>query len=357
MFIGNAIVYNKLCKWIKTPIKQGSLLNYDNVCIVHGISGVGKTYGIIKAIEECGKVCVSYNIELKDIKTNVTKIVTSDILSQFTNVKLSDKILFIDELETLLAIDRSFMVSLCQLFETIPAIKIIIASITFDTKFAGKILDFKIPVPSEQEIILFLKQTFPELTSQDLLDISYNCNGNLSIAKNLANTKFTSKHDNTLNVIDIYTNKNIEHICNIIQIDTWLIPLRYHENSIYDFKNRKGKTEVKFLEYLEFMKGLICWDILMSYCKTSFMNDMIPTYMIALHINKLNKIERKKIGTTEQMDNFTKLFNNLSLRKKRRVLSYESVFPWSNVSGFYKEIVGTIKTTRGSRTKKLFSED
>jgi len=124
------------------------------------------------------------------------------------------------------------------------------------------------------------------------------------------------------------------------------VPLRFHENCIYDFKNRKGLVAAKTAAYVSLLWGLVHWDVLMTYFKKtgSTSTVTIPTLFVAMAISRVNNtIERKKTTkSVDVTDNFTKLFNNLSLRKKRKVMTYQSVFPWNHVSGFYKELAGSV---------------
>lgn len=334
MFIGNTLAYNKLVKWIQEPLRD-AILNTNCFMVIQGQSGCGKTYGITRAIEQCGKrIC---KLEDKDVKVSLTKMTSCDIVSQFMAETTQDKIVFIDDLEMHTSIDRCFMSSLMSLCGAIPSIKIVIAAVAFDAKWNVQITILS--SINESDIIIFLRNQYPELKPARILDIVQSCRGNLGAAVHSAITEGSKKDDVPL-VKDMYSHTNPAMIHTLMEIDAWLMPLRYHENVIHELKQRKGTQPVKTAIMMRLLRSLCEWDVMMTAAKRIQSADSQTTAMwyISSAIASCNCLERKKRADGVE-DNFTKLFNTLSLRKKQKVTSYQSIFPWDNVSGFYREVI------------------
>jgi hypothetical protein len=331
MFIGNTIAYNRLIKWLKEPLP--TMLDASCILVIQGISGSGKTHGITRAIEECDmRAC---KLDDADVKQSLVKMTSSDIVAQFTTEPRKRKVLFIDDFEMYLSMNRSFMNILTSMFGSILPIKIVIAAVSFDTKWTITVV--KLVLISDADIIVYLRTHFPELQPANILDIVQTSKGNLGAAIQSAIT-LGSKNDEVPVAKDMYTCTNPESIFTIMEMDSWLMPLRYHENIIHELQQRKGVASVKNKLLIQFLKAICEWDVMMTQGKRLGVDNHVALWYISCVIAHMNRVERKK-RSEEVEDNFTRLFNTLSLRKKRKVASYQSVFPWDNVSGFYRELV------------------
>lgn len=353
MFVGNAIGYNRLLRWLSEPLAPKQMFDLKCMCIVNGPSGVGKTWGIIRAIEDLGLVV--QKVDDTNVKQSIVKIASCDIISQFLSVPLAKQVIFIDDLEMYTSVDRCFMNSILSLVNTIPAVKVVLAASCIDSKLLEKIQSIRLfPVP-ESDIIIFLRERFRDLDSASIYNIVQTCQGNLGAAIHTANCKMSVK-DKSPTLCDLYTITDASVIAQLIQIDPWLIPLRYHENILQHIKQRKGTIKQKNGVYTNFLEQLCEWDILHSHAKKR--GDIESIYAEALishSIQATNSLEHKKYckKEIEGVNNFTKLFNSLSLRKKRKIANSKSSFPWDTLPGFWKEL----DSTKHKNRKKTFLEE
>jgi len=374
-FVGNENEYNQLFNWINQPVSAfGKTLMKDCVCIISGGPGCGKTYGINKAINDAHKNICYINkdecVNSKDFKELLLKQTKSNILDQFNllsltndavandNTLATETIVFIDDVDTLLSIDRSFINNFNLLItsNSIKSIKIIVSCITSEVKLILKSIIFGqliiLKPLSEYDIKHYLYNINNNNQNVSNIDTIINntikmCNGNLSVALN--NYYLTIRKERIHNQIDksdqttdifpevakIYFMEDRNLIRKIIELDPWLHPLRFHENIIHEFKQRKGTKDVKSDIYINILKNLCQWDQLMTNSKGGDI-----TYAIEQGCNTvmlLTDIKRKK-NAEEPMDEFTRMFNYLSLRKKNMVSLYEGNFPWETIGSSRKKI-------------------
>jgi len=348
-FIGNKLYYESLLLWIQKPLETNKL-DVSCLCFIIGNHGIGKTYGIQKAIEKA-----EYNIaefhgqNYKDFIDFINKKTTCDIVSQINGDHLNKKVIFIDELESFMLYDRTFLNNLTSLLESkkLPAIKIIIAGSLLETKSALKISNscfkLELSVPSESDILLFLKQTYGGKNG-DLLKIAESCDGNISIAITLVNglnkkkkkqDTESNKHDKSISINDIYNINDIETLHNIIDQDRNLHPLRFHENLIKALDQRKGTKEKKAFIYTSYLRTLIEWDIMLFNSKAHGNDTNIGTEYILYNMRLLYSIPLKKNSIVVPTE-FTKIFNYLSLKKKTAIALYNYEMPF--IGNLHKNI-------------------
>ena len=96
----------------------------------------------------------------------------------------------------------------------------------------------------------------------------------------------------------------------ILLEDSWLIPLRFHENLIYELKNRKTTLQNKNNYYKSFLFVICLFDVLMNKnCTDNAISIIISNvYFLTLIPNKKD--------SKPNLENFTKLLSYLSLQKK-----------------------------------------
>ncbi len=353
-FIGNEKAYSTLINWLKKPI-EGTILGYNNVCVIIGSSGIGKTYGINKAVSDCKlELCTNEFLNFKDFKDYFLKLINLDIVSQFDGKTLKQKVLFIDDVDMLLIFDRTFMNNLQTFVESksFPAIKVILASDRIESKSMNKFIKsclyLELYVPSYQSIYAFLYNTFPEVDLNNIIKIVENSKGNISSIMHLIESEMKSndKIDDSPKIGDLYQSLELQKIRFLFEEDQWLHPLRYHENLIYELENREGLNKEYF--YLEQIRNLCYWDMMMVHCKGGSLS--IPHEFISRSAVLLNGY--KVIKEKENKNCFTRMFNYLSLRKKNMITLYNSDFPWYEIGNLHKNIVD--KSSK-KRTSKKFS--
>ena len=339
-FIGNINAFNEIQRWINTPSKNVKLF-YNDICILFGSPGSGKTYGINKIIEESNKIPCILNLDIyngKTFKNYFEKLTSSNIIAQFQNIQLLDKIIIIDDIESYIIYDRSFLHNLEDIIESnnYPSIKIIITATNIDAKSIHKFSTtskiIKLLIPDSNSIFLFLRKKYPEIPVKVLMQISEYCNGNISNAIQMVEFENSSlkeeniykinEIDNALNSKTVYDNfPDIIKLYNedikreesryIFEQDNWLHPLRFHENLINEMNQRKGLHIIKEKIYTDLMKYMCEWDYLMSHWKGTY-SDIPIEYACGLPVI-LNKLSKKK-QSNSTINEFTRLFNYLSLK-------------------------------------------
>ena len=394
-FIGNENEYIQLVSWIKQPNSIfGNVLIKDCITIVSGAPGCGKTYGIQMAIKEANKNLCYINkdecINSKDFKELILKQTLSNILDQFNLLavageSLKETVIFIDDVDTLLAIDRSFINNFNLLItcNTIRTIKIILSCISSELKIIlksiifGQVILLKTPTDNDVRKLLNNINTKKFDTNDTInmndtnnmndtintIDTSNNIsniindsvklsNGNISVAFNIYNLnvrkirkdlfkiedtthKCVESTDIFPEVAKIYFIEDRSLIRKVIEQDPWLHPLRFHENIIHEFKQRKGTKEQKDKLYVEILEHLCRWDQIMTLSKGGDISHAIEQACNTVLL--LTRLKRKK-NADPPMDEFTRMFNYLSLRKKNMLSLYESTFPWETIGSTRKKI-------------------
>jgi len=391
MFIGNAQQYTKLESWISKPEISGEKLDYKHICIIIGDSGVGKSYGIQNALDSSSKKIYKVNdlecTNSKDFKDLLSKITSSHVISQFEQTSNKDKIIWIDDFDSFIIYDRRFLHTLEDILDsnTIPAIKIIISTTLADikhyNKFYTKGLIIQLKNPEVADIIIFLRKTYPKLPVKDIGEIAEQSDGNISYAIQIANIKNnikmnksdkkisqktqTNKDNNLKQIInkDLYPTLidlfnipyNVKVGSHLFEHDPWLHPLRFHENLTHEWSIRNGSQLNKEKAYIEMLKLFCDWDQLMSYSKINDTNMNIPIELSSYIPLFIANFEKKK-NAISSMDEFTRMFNYLSLKKKNMVSLYvTSDFPWITIGSYFKHLYDD--KNKKSKGRKTFLQD
>lgn len=404
MFIGNSRQYSKLISWLQKPIESGETLHYKHICIVIGAPGIGKTYGIDTAVKSVSKTLYRLNDldcnNSKDFKDLLKKITSAHIISQIENISNEQKIIWLDDFDSYLIFDRTFLHTLENILndEKFPAIKIVISTTNADLKHYTKFYNLgciiKLNIPDIAAIIIFLRSTYKHLSVKIISHIADLSHGNVSAAIQMANLENrmpenkeveelsleldTMQIDNNVdndilpntnntNIDVIETNDKFPELVDLfaepydIEVgrflfdqDPWLHPLRFHENLLNEFKIRKGLQEDKNKTYIDILQLFCEWDQLMSYAKVNDGSGMNNAIEIISSVPYYLKNYPKKKNAESSMDEFTRMFNYLSLKKKNAVALYVPDFPWITIGSYYKHLYDDInKIKKASKTKKF----
>jgi hypothetical protein len=366
MFIGNIHNYTKLVSWINKTQEPEEKLHYKHICIVIGDIGIGKTYGIQKALESSDKTIYKINdlecTNSKDFRDILNKITASNVVSQFDNIMLSQKIIWIDDFDSYIIFDRTFLHTLQNILDdqNTPAIKIILSTTSADVKHYTKFYSFgtiiQLKPPDQGDIIHFLRKTYSDLSVKSITNITECTHGNISAAIQMTELeiihtekkpqKKSSKKIQAIQnepiqeyhqLVDLFnSNYNILIGRYLFDIDPWLHPLRFHENILKEFSKRIGTHYEKEYTYINILQLYCEWDQLMSYSKINDCSDIHIAIEIASYIpSNLKKFPKKKAAIST-MDEFTRMFNYLSLKKKNAVALYTTDFPWISIGSYCK---------------------
>ena len=101
------------------------------------------------------------------------------------------------------------------------------------------------------------------------------------------------------------------------------------------------------------MLELFCiWDRLMSYSKINDGSGMYIAIEIISYVPFYIKEFPKKKNITSSMEEFTRMFNYLSLKKKNAVALYVPEFPWITIGSYYKHLYDD-KNKKKPKTKNF----
>jgi len=340
-FIGNQKGYAELIKWLRREKIPKEKLTYKSFLIINGPSGIGKTIGVEEALRETDKYMIKIDcnncVNNKEFKDILIKAISSDLLLQFEETNSKERVVLIDELDALVALDRTFINALTSLIEsnTLSDIKIIITYNLNDYKCLSNFNIIHLHKPEDADILIYMRSKYPEIPCKELLDLIENCNGNISsIIMKIEGYNGTSI--NTIpEVCNLFTDLSKDKVRLIFQQDPWLHPLRFHENIINEFNIRKGLQKKKEQSYIKILKSLCEWDKMMYHYKNTISDIALPIEYAASLVLLVYEFPIKKKDSIHT-DNFTKLFNYLSLKKKNMIALYSGDFPWENIGNIHK---------------------
>ena len=389
---GNIFCFEELYKWIENKInnKMTMTTNCSSCLVLVGPPGIGKTYAIEKLCTYMGIVvkridsmnCHSTK-ELDDLLTKISSTNLEDNLRQ----QDTKKIIFIDEFEVLVGLDRNIPSTLYQRLDYInskgksksmPYIPILIACNTNIEKKLGDIRReckfIHLNKLDDVDIMLMLrsyaKKNNIDMPSNIILSIAEIAQGNIQQAlrmlnyellqKDKKNTENTENTDNTsiygiidkmpdIDVLYNYPTRNIAR--KIFEEDLWMNPLRFHENLPAEIETRKGVKTKKATVYSEILKTMMEWDIMNTSTTDDAVNDLSLEHLCKAPCYLLGQLERRKNDNQTSMAYFTKTLSQMSLQKKMEKQSYNDNFPWKHIGNYNY----TLKKHKDKHTKNKIS--
>jgi chromosomal replication initiation ATPase DnaA len=184
--------FTTVISWINDQVnlqKDNMRLSTKNVLFVAGNSGIGKTYSI-------QRICNNLNLHVIYISTSkcnsskeLDDLITKTCSSSMLQVLLNDtkqKIIIIDEFESMISIDKTINTTFLNLLESkrLKAIPIIcITSIDIVKKIGlmkKKCTIINITHPEVNEIYDILIELYPNKDQKFLKQLSEQCNGNIT---------------------------------------------------------------------------------------------------------------------------------------------------------------------------------
>ena len=372
VFIGNFFAGKELKRWLIESCSRNGKLDASSLAVIVGPVGCGKTYGVEKMCKMLNKTLHIFDGQLmenfKDVKDKLVKLTKSNVATQFRTNSKEDNVVLIDALETLLTMDRSFLHSLQKLIDgnVINHIPMIITVQSSERKkifeLFPKALLIELATPNDTDLLLFLRQERPNIHVDTLTEICDQCNGNLSVALRMLEMEDSSTQidgqpmlevnsarciDTIFTLSDVYLHAQPSAAKFVFYEDPWLHPLRFHENLLQEWGERKGLVAKKQMIYLNMMNCICMWDVFMSHFKGGDLQ--IPTEFIAQSVIYLTQVERKKTAKPPAHE-FTKMFSHMSLEKKNQMSLYESKF--DRFGSYYKSLID--QNTKTKKSKKSF---
>lgn len=341
LLCGNHEIYNEIFCWLKDFIENNDDRISINSCIlVSGNSCIGKTYSI-------NKICLLLNLyvihvntfncynsgQLKDI---IFKSATSSLIQDLENVS-RPKVIVIDNFDSIFSADKTINQTLLKIliekkYKNIPIICITNNSILKkigDLKKTCKI--FELSVPSKNDIENTLK--YMQIDKKTISILLKNSNGNINrVFEGIDNNSMLSLNntDEVYDVKQLYNNDfDRNKSINILNFDSWLIPLRFHENLIVELENRRISQSVKNNFYRNYILLFCTFDSFMYKDNIELAIDIFSCIVYSLSVLKCKK------NIDHKMDKFTKVLSYLSLQKKYIKQSYNTDFPLYQIGNYH----------------------
>jgi hypothetical protein len=302
---------------------------------ITGNSGIGKSYRINKLCSDLNLFIIninSYNCcTSKQLTDLLFKAFVSSLIQQLTN-NTQNKIIIIDEFETLLSFDSTMNIHLLNFLTTchkhIPIICIVSNNIKLG-EIKKQCILYELPLLNNNEIYDILIKYKPDINFTDTINIAIQYNYNIKTCIQVITNTYFNNNDKILDITELYANNfNRDNFKRIINKDQWLIPLKFHENLIIELNNRNGLKTVKNLFYKTFISNFCYFDIIMNKN-----NEIAIDYFISvIHTLFLFKHKNNKMHS---LTNFTKLLSYLSLQKKNNKKIYKLLIPNNHFNGNY----------------------
>ncbi len=323
---------NYIKNWILTPKTK---LSTDSCLFVIGNSGIGKTFSINNLCKSLDLFIININSfncsSSKQLLDLLNKAFISSLIQQLTN-NTQNKIIIIDEFETLLSFDSTMNIHLLNFLNTnhkhIPII--CIGSNNIKLGEIKKICSFyEFSNLSVNEIHDILLKYNSNITINETNELANKTNFNVKNCIQMITNTYYNNTDDFLDVGELYANNfNRDNFKRIIYKDQWLIPLKFHENLIIELNTRNGTKILKNNYYKKFISNFCYFDIFMNKNNDLAIDFFISSiYFLFMLSHKNNK--------THSLTHFTKLLSYLSLQKKNNKKIYKLNIPTSQFSGNY----------------------
>jgi len=294
-FVGNKLMFNSIYESIKN-------IEITDKLLVIGPPGIGKTTYIEMVCKELNydflkidSTCCNHS---KDFIDRLTKAHQWKDITQLFQENPKPRIILIDELETLIKIDRNIPSHLIKFWEkmnkSIPYI--IIGQYEADKKISElrkQCRIYYLQTIQDNDMFLYLKSKLPrnKIKLVDLMKISENSNGSIYAAIQSINSYIQSKKqiinygkDKTLELGDIFQYRNYNDIYMLLNEDPWIHPLKILENSSKVYTKNK---------YIDFLKDYMVFEEWIS--QNELVSYDIPIgFLSQLILNNNQQIKKQK---------------------------------------------------------------
>jgi len=338
-FCGNHVIYKEILIWLE-KFNYNTKISPESCIIVAGATCIGKTYAI-------NAICNYLNYDITTIDNNncytsaqmkdIIQKATSTSLVQILTNNIRNKVIIIDNFDCIFVTDKTINVCLLKLLnekklKNIPIICItnndIIKKIG-EIKKVCKIYNLEIPNYKDIKNLLSIKNI------KNIDELFKGSNGNLDkLFKDIENPNGELHElivEDYTDISFLYGNSfDRKKIKKIISKDSWMIPLKFHENLIKELENRTGTYKKKNEFYKNFLNMMCYYDFFMFKNNVYSCINIFTSYVYYLSLFKYKK------GAVSIMGNFTKILSYLSLQKKYIKSTYNSSnFPYYQISNYH----------------------
>jgi DNA polymerase III delta prime subunit len=323
-FVGNKLVFEQIYNSVEN-------IEDSNKILIIGPSGVGKTKYVEYLCNHFKYDYIKLDSSLcqnaKDFIDRLEKLYNWKDISSIIN-GINRRIIIIDELETLIKIDRNIPSNLVKFWKeqkkNLPFI--IIGQYDADKKISelrkqcSNIYYLK-PL-DDTDLFLYLKTKIPKklIKLSDLMTIVENSNGSIYSAIQSIQSYINDKKiinygkDSFLDIKHIFTYQDYNDIYSILYEDPWIYPLNLLENATKVYNNKNYKYFISDYVLYEQMindKNIDSYDIPIGYL----------SQMLYIRRNIKDKGKTKKLDEIQ----FTKLLSYISTQKKIQRVVYDKI--------------------------------
>jgi hypothetical protein len=341
-FCGNHNIYKEILTWLEN-FNYNTKISPESCIIVAGATCIGKTYAI-------NAICNYLNYDITTIDNNncytsvhmkdVIQKTTSSSLMQILTNNIRNKVIVIDNFDCIFVADKTINVCLLKLLNEKKLKNIPIICITNNDiiKKIGEIKKvckiYNLQIPNYKDI----KSLLSEKKFSNIDELFKASNGNLEkLFNDIENPNEKLEQlivENYTDISFLYENNfKREKIEKIISKDSWMIPLKFHENLIKDLDNRMGIYKKKNEFYKNFMNMMCYYDFYMFKNNIDSCINIFTSYVYYLSLFKYKK------GAVSNIGSFTKILSYLSLQKKNIKSTYNSSnFPYYQISNYHTNL-------------------
>lgn len=335
---GNHEIYANIACWLR-DFNYSSRISEHSCIILAGPPCIGKTYSIkhICSYLNCcvtnidHSVCVNM-VQLKDI---IFKTASSSLLQILADAS-NKKVIVIDNFDAMFIADKTITNGLLKILtdKKMKNIPIICIAHNDMLKNMGDIKKIckthRLCAPTLEEVNDVLAGR--ALSARYVKELYDSNSGNLQkIFEAVENSLVSYDKGDTYDDVNILygTSFDRHNIRRIVDVDAWLIPLRFHENLIIELDNRTSALCRKKEFYKVYMEIMCTYNMFMSKNYPEIAGDVFLCAVSLLSALRYKKVKHTSIG------NFTKILSFLSLQKKNMKTAYNSSFPLYQISNYH----------------------
>lgn len=290
--------------------------------IVTGPAGCGKTTSIMRSAEARGLTLHHITSEeapnAKVLADLLQKTSTYSLMNILNNAVDRTKIVLIDDVDSIIAMDRNIPSTICDHLLHLH----IICTATALRKWgdlAKRCQHVALPAIPTAGILSILRKRSDSIPLPKLERAAAAAGGDIRRAIHILETDVVASAPDVHNV-DLYRAPTREAAARIFEEDRTM-PLRFHENLLRELTNRKGDRRGV---YLEILWSLVEWDQFMGGGHAEVAADLIAGAASTI-LPRLDRIRAAETRTEPQ--DFTKMLSRLSIAKKNARHNY-SLVPW-----------------------------
>lgn len=327
--IGNVFYWRSIADWLRS-YQAAPRLRPASCGVVVGAPGVGKTTGVRALCEELGMEVVVIGAEncgtAKELRDHLHKGCRCRLEASIQGTR-APRVLLLDALEVLVQMDRLVPSTLWAVLQegNLPDVPILCTLATPTDRKMGEMRQkcqwWHLSAPSEGDVLAWLRREYRgRLSTRVLCEVAEAAEGNLAAAKRRAEDAVRAPGAPTTatvapprDVADLYRTCDPRAAMHLLMEDPWMHPLRFHENLAADFRHRTAPEDRRCVGYMRLLEQICAWDVWFQRYESY---DAQMEVFARTICDVFRDLPRGEGAPPAVMEDFTKVFSVLSLRKK-----------------------------------------